>query len=301
MIGLGVSAVTAADLDGDTDPDLAVVFSGGFDPGGVSILRNNGAGSFQEVASSPEAAGDDPAYVAAADLDGDTDRDLAITDKPNNDVKILLNMGSGDFTPAGSSPEAVGTGPLGIVAAQLDGDSDRDLAIANQQSHDVSILLNGGSADFTPAASSPEPANAFFPQTIVAADFNGDGDQDLATANQGDDTLTTDVSVFRNNGSANFTQPATSPETAGARPLDITSADFNLDGRPDLAIANSNTDDVTILRNAGSHDFKEPASSPEAAGDGPRSLIAPDLDGDGDRDLAVANKVSHDVTILRNR
>ena len=57
---------------------------------------------------------------------------------------------------------------------------------------------------------------------------------------------------------------------------------------------------MTILRNPGAGNFSQPATSPEAVGDNPRSVAAADLDGDADRDLAIANAATDNVTILRN-
>jgi hypothetical protein len=58
---------------------------------------------------------------------------------------------------------------------------------------------------------------------------------------------------------------------------------------------------VTILRNSGAGNFSQPASSPEVVGDRPLSVAAADLDGDGDPDLALANQLTDNVSILRNR
>ena len=79
----------------------------------------------------------------------------------------------------------------------------------------------------------------------ATADFDGDGDTDLAVSNADDDN----VSILRNAG-GNFTQPATSPESAGDNPRRQVAADtLDGDGDPDLAIANQNGSSVTILRN----------------------------------------------------
>ena len=125
-------SVVAADLDGDTDKDLAVVDL--LIPGNVTILRNNGSGKFTQPASSPESVGNDPVSIAAADLNGDGDKDLAVANQQSFNVTILRNTGSGDFTEPASSPESAGTFPQGIVTGNLDGVGRPDLAVANQGS-----------------------------------------------------------------------------------------------------------------------------------------------------------------------
>jgi hypothetical protein len=286
------AAVAAADFDGDGDRDLAVTNAGS---GNVTIQRNDGAGDFEQPASSPEAAGTAPFSVAAADLDGDSDRDLAVANLGSDDVTILRNNGSGNFAQAGSSPEAAGDGPGSVAAADLDGDGDQDLAVANEDSDNVTILRNNGAGNFVQPASSPEAAGSV-PLAVAAADLDGDSDQDLAVAATGTDTTT----ILSNNGSGNFAQASSSPEAAGDGPAAVAAADFDGDSDQDLAVANENSDNLTVLRNNGAGNFVQPASSPEAAGDGAGSVAAADFDGDGDQDLAVANFFSDDVTILRN-
>ncbi len=98
--------------------------------------------NFVEPTSSPEAAGDSPASVAAADLDGDGDNDLAVANANASGVTILRNNGFGNFFEPASSPEAAGSTPLSVAAADLDGDTDQDLAVANFSSDNVTILRN---------------------------------------------------------------------------------------------------------------------------------------------------------------
>jgi hypothetical protein len=288
----GPGSVVAADLDGDLDRDLAVANS---NEGNVSIFRNPGTGDFVEVPSSPEDAGVDPASLAAADLDGDGDRDLAVANAGTDDVTILRNNGSGNFSEPASSPEPVGDFPFSVVAGDLDGDGDQDLAVPNEFDNNVSILRNNGSGNFSEPGSSPEQVGDG-PIAIVAANFDADADTDLAVAN----AFANSVSFMRNNGSGNFVVPASSPEPTGDFPRAIVAADLDGDSDRDLATANLGTDNVTILRNAGTGNFIQPPTSPETAGTDPGGITAADFDLDGDQDLATANITSADVTVLRN-
>lgn len=185
-------AVAAADLDGDADRDLAVVNTSG---GNLTILRNNGSGNFIEPGSSPEDAGSFPDALAAADLDGDADRDLAVANQESDDLTILRNNGSGNFGTPRSSPEPAGDILADLVAADLDGDGDRGLAVANAlaTSNVMTILKNTGSGNFFQPGSSPEQAGNK-PVSIAAADFDGDGDTDLAVTNQN----AANVTILRN-------------------------------------------------------------------------------------------------------
>jgi len=286
----------AADLNGDGDRDLAVA---NVDSDNVTILFNLpelGPANFAEPIWSPEPVGDAAFSVVAADFDGDGDQDLAVANEFSDNVTILRNNGAGNFAQPATSPEAGGDEPTGLVASDLDGDGDQDLAVASFLSNAVTILRNTGAGNFVQPATSPE-ATGSVPREVVAADLDGDADPDLAVPN----SFGASVTILKNNGAGDFVQPPTSPEAAGSGSRSVAAADFDGDGDRDLAVANAGSDDVTILRNNGAGNFVQPATSPEAAGDGPFSVAAADLDGDADPDLAVANSFSDNVTILRNR
>jgi hypothetical protein len=175
-------AIAVGDFDNDGDGDLALP---NFFDGDVTVLKNDGSADFTEPNSSPEAANATPRSIAAADFDGDGDGDLAVGDDSPGDVVVLKSNGSGNFTEPSSSPEAAGDLPSSITAADFDADTDVDLAVGNVVSDDVTILRNNGSGNFTEPATSPELIpNAF---AMVDRDLDGDGDPDLAAADQGGD------------------------------------------------------------------------------------------------------------------
>ncbi|HUV29881.1 MAG TPA: FG-GAP-like repeat-containing protein [Acidobacteriota bacterium] len=178
------AGIVAADLDTDGDMDLAVSnWSGPPDTvGSVSILLNNGDGTF--AAKTDFAAGLGAQFVCASDLDADGDMDLAAVSHYNESVSVLLNNGDGTFE--AYTPYAVGEGPRVVVAADFDGDGDPDLAATNYYNYNVSVLASNGDGTFAPQAVYAAGSN---PHGLFAADLNGNGTMDVVTANAGSDSL----------------------------------------------------------------------------------------------------------------
>jgi hypothetical protein len=206
-------------------------------------------------------------------------------------------LGSASLSPESSSlawlsPQSPATGidPWGIATADFNGDGIPDLAVSNEASSTMTILLGNGNGTFTPAPASP--ATGADPGLVVTADFNGDGIPDLAVVNVESGTVT----VLLGKGNGTFTPTAVSP-AAGYWPIAIAAADFNGDGIPDLAIVNEDSDTVTILLGKGDGTFAPTAVSP-ATGFDPWAIVAADFNGDGVPDLAIANTESDTLTIL---
>src|SRR5262249_7005588 len=131
------------------------------------------------------------------------------------------------------------------------------------------------------------------PYAVAAADFNGDGKPDLATANGGNNS--NNVSVLFNNGNGTFGNKVDYP--AGASPRSVAAADFNGDGKPDLAVGNGGASSVNVLRNNGDGTFAAAAYYSLDTGE-TYAVVAADLNGDGKPDLAAAN-YSRDVVSVR--
>jgi hypothetical protein len=133
------------------------------------------------------------------------------------------------------------------------------------------------------------------PFAVAVADFNGDGIPDLAVGNGANNS----VAIFLGNGDGTFTQAANSPVTVGGIPFSIAAGDFNLDGIPDLAIANAGSSTMTILLGNGDGTFKQAANSPVTVGNNPHSVAVGDFNGDGIPDLVtVGNTSAGTVTTL---
>jgi hypothetical protein len=292
-VGDEPQSVAVGDFDGDDVLDLAVANE---DSNNVSILLGDGDGTFTQAAESPITVGDEPQSVAVGDFDGDDVLDLAVPNGGSDNISILLGDGDGTFTQAAESPVTVGDHPFSVAVGDFDGDDVLDLAVTNEDSNNVSILLGDGNGTFTEEPTESPVTVGDAPVTVAVGDFDGDDVLDLAVTNQGSNN----VSILLGDGDGTFTQATESPITVGDFPFSVAVGDFDGDDVLDLAVANVDSDDVSILLGDGDGTFtEEPTESPiTAVGDGPFSFAVEDFDGDDVLDLAVGNVISDDVSIL---
>jgi hypothetical protein len=201
--------IVIADFNGDHKPDVAVLSNSE-----LAIFLGNGDGTFASPVS--YFAGSDPSRLAAADFNNDGNVDVAVASAVG--LAILLGKGDGTFQPATFSSQLTGLSAV----ADLNLDGNADLIDSTQ------VLLGKGDGTF----GNPIPTGGQF-GSLALADVNGDGLLDLVTAypntnlhplqvslGHGDGTFASPISVISLNGETQF----------------LLAADFNGDGKPDLAV-----------------------------------------------------------------
>ncbi len=289
-------SVAVGDFNGDSKPDLAI----GGDPG-ISVLLGNGDGTFNQASGSPISMfsaqqGTDPlpAAVVVGDFNNSGKLGIAVADAGYaiNNVPVLLGNGDGTFTLSTGPGNTNNYSSCSMAAADFNADGNLDLAITNDL-YGMAILLGYGDGAFNPAAGSPiqTPLGSCF---VAVGDFNGDGKLDLAIANSNGNTVT----ILLGNGDGTFTQALNSPITVGNAPGAIVAGDFNGDGKTDIAVANYADNTVTILLGNGDGTFTAAAGSPISVGTSPDAIAVGDFLGNGELDLAVANSGSNNVTLM---
>jgi hypothetical protein len=295
-VGTGPLSVSAGDFSGDGKLDLAV---GNFTNDNVTILLGNGNGTFAAAPGSPittgSVVGGEPASITLGDFNGDGKLDLAAANYDGSSVSVLLGKGNGTFAAAPGSPINVGTQPYALAIGDFNGDGKTDLAVANFGGATVSVLLGNGNGSFTAAPGSPAAVGSQ-PTSVAVGDFNGDGKADLAVANSNSNT----VSVLLGVGNGSFTAAASSPIAVGADPSSVMAADFNGDGRADLAVANFNSNNMSLLVGNGDGTFAAASDSPIAVGTGPDAVSFGDINRDGKPDVIVSNSAGNSLSVLLN-
>ena len=187
-VGSNPISVAIGDLNGDGKPDLAVAnrYSGT-----VSVLLNTALTGIALPRSPPRAPSPSasiPWSVAIGDLNGDGKPDLAVANYGSGIVSVLLNTtapGSTTATFAAKRPSPSASGPRSVAIGDLNGDGKPDLAVANEASGTVSVLLNTTTPGSTTASFAAQQTFAVgsAPKSVAIGDLNGDGKPDLAVAN----------------------------------------------------------------------------------------------------------------------
>jgi hypothetical protein len=243
------SDIVSADFNADGKLDLAtsnVNGTSGGTNGAVRVMFGLGTGAFGNAQD--YTMRNTPIAIAAGDLNGDSKPDLVVTDAGDQFSSVILNTCVGCVAPSFGSRADYDMGATNVSLTLDDFSGDGKLDIATSMTNrNASVLANNGSGAFasagqfyTGAPSNNAPVNSH----ITGGDFNNDGKKDMAVV--WDFSVYSRLSIFLNTG-AGSCQTATcfgAPtiyDSTGRTPSDIATADFNRDGRPDLAISNFST------------------------------------------------------------
>jgi hypothetical protein len=240
-----------ADFNRDRKPDVAISVT---TTDSAAVLLGNGDGTFQAAVN--YAVGGAPQGIAAADVNADGKPDIVSADECGDDlecrdgtVSVLLGNGDGTFQPRLVFAE--GLFPLSIAVADFNGDRHRDLAVANPCGTDdtcvsmgsVGIMLGNGDGTFQPVAH--YATTGFLTARVAVGDFDLDTHPDVVATN----VQQSDITVLPGNGDGSL--GTGTDYIVGLTPIAVTVSHFNRDGAPDLAVADENSNEVSVLINRG--------------------------------------------------
>jgi hypothetical protein len=311
--GFDLGSFAVGDFNGDGIPDVAMST---YMPSGssrlVTIMLGKGDGTFTQGQTLTLPSNEQPQQIAVADFNNDGVADLAIEEwngsatNPIYWIQIALGNGDGTFTlsPPMALPEAAG-GDIydNYLVGDFNGDGKADLVITYQAllasgvgTRNLGFLSGNGDGTFAPMTLAYQTTNpiGLCVDSMVVADFNGDGNLDLACANDqtdGPNPGPNSISVLLGDGHGSFSY--WSNVTVGAGLTYIAVADFNGDGKADLATASyyystGGTAVASVSVALGNGDGTFAASTPlPVSVNAPDFVVAGDFNGDGIPDFAV--------------
>ena len=291
-----------ADFNGDNKLDVAVLDDTANGPGGLPRLHvtlGNGLGGFGSTISTSFDASQ-PAALSGGDLNGDGKVDLVTVNRGGGNgnegsITIGLSDGTGNFQMQPNVSVRTSVNPVGVAFADFNKDGKMDLAVPS--GFGFSILLGNGAGGFAPRTHITT-ANS---SSIRAADLDGDGNVDLVMVSE---EINGKTSVVRGDGLGGFSAPV--QFNLGTFPSDLTLADFNNDGKLDLAVAISLQEaspspprsNIAVLLGDGAGGFGSPVNI--ATERSASRIIAGDLNGDAKTDLITANQGVNSLTVALN-
>lgn len=216
-----------------------------------------------------------PQAIVGADFNRDGKPDVATANPGASGVSILLGTGTGGFKPAINV--TIGHSPTFLLATDVNGDNKTDIVTANND-NTVTVLLGNGLGGFTSAGTVPAGNG---PASITAGDFNGDGKVDLAVADSGNGSSV--LTLLMGAGRGKFNPSGTL--TVGNKPLSVVAADFNEDGKLDLASVSGGFGYLNVNLGNGDGTFGAPTNF--TTGFCAASMALGDFNHDNHVDLAV--------------
>ena len=272
--------VRLGDFTGNGIEDLAVLTTKG-----VSIYLGNGQGGF----SSPVTydVGSDPTGLTVADLLGDGKLDLLVGNA-YGDVLTLVGNGDGTFRPFEPVKAAVA-----LAVADLTGNGALDFVFADQSLNQVTVVYGTpGTSTGNPDIVGDQQTGVPAPGAVLLHDMNGDGIPDLIVANSGGNNIL----VYPGLGNGQFGPPVggTAGFPVGTDPTGLTVADLN--GQPDLLVADTGSNDVSVLLGQGEGSSWTMIPGARVQTDaGPVAVAVGDVLGGSQTDQAVGNSGANNV------
>jgi hypothetical protein len=330
--------INTGDLDADGMPDVAVANRVGNSLSVYRNTSDSLALSFAPKVD--HAIDSMPLFVAIGDLDGDGKPEMAAAGSTGNQVGVYKNYSTaGMIAFAAKVDYLTGNSPSAVIMADIDNDGKPELITANKSSGTISVLRNSiGETMISPApvitAITPANGPVGSAVTITGNYFNSAPDSNIVHfgAVQAAVTAATDTTITAIVPAGTTWQPVTVTTnlltgryeppfnltfdgtgfnttsfnskvsyTTGNYPRNVAMGDLDGDGRADLAVVNNNSNTLSIFRNTGATDSISLAARIDyTTGDAPFNVTIDDLDGDGKKEVIVADYYDNTISVYKN-
>lgn len=302
-------ALTAGDFNGDGVPDLILAIN---DPKiGFALITGRGDGSFNPPVHFANVAGADTPAIAAVDLDNDGNLDAVAGHSfacyvapcaTATSITVMRGRGDGTFHPA--SVVAVGLETAAIGVGDFNRDGFKDLALASSRGR-VQVLLGRGDGTFAQQrlTLAAEEGLGMNNTDIDVADVNADLIDDLVVALAVNGSRTV---ILLGNGDGSFRELPFIQEPAIRIPQYQAVADYNGDGRLDLALSLAwGSQGLMEIRNGNGDGTFGPLvlyfAPPDKSSIGGAKIASGDFNGDGKADIALGwGGATTGLAVLRN-
>ena len=288
--GSGPFRIGVGDFNNDNQSDIVIT---NLWAGNIVVYLGYGNGTFRHISLYSTGETSAPLAVTFGDFNNDSRLDIVVANHGSDNIGVFVGYGNGSFETMITYSTGAGSSPYCVTVADFNNDGQLDIAVANDDTSNVGILLGYGNGTFVNQVTF-RLGNTAGPNGLTVGDFNGDNQLDIATANNNDDTV--GILLGYGNGSfAPFTKYLTGD---GSQPNCISVGDFNNDNILDIAVTNYGTKNIVVLFGFGDGSFLLGTAYSTGIASLPYALVNGDFNKDSRLDIAVASRQSSKIGIF---
>lgn len=293
----------SGDIDGDGKIDIVVPNSGS---NTVSVFRNINVSGHQFDSTSFAAKMDlttqtVPMNAMVYDVDNDGKKDVVVAHYGITSISVFPGNSTVGSISFGTRIDITGsTNPSYVVFEDIDGDNKAEMIVTNFGSATVSVFKNTSTTGAISFAAKVDFATGSGPAILKTSDINGDGKRDIVLTNYNGNSFSVLKNKTLTGGAISFDAAKNFNTQSLPNGLDI--YDINKDGKPDVALTNSNSSTISVYKNISVTDtikFGSPVIF--NVGTIAQSLIFADMDGDSLKDICVTNRTSNTLSVFKTK
>ncbi|CAF0742600.1 unnamed protein product [Adineta steineri] len=274
-------SIVIVDLNKNGRLDIVVANSG---TDNVGIFYGNNNGTFSNMIALPTGSGSGPTAVAVVDINNDAQLDIVVANYGNNNFGVLLGCVNGTFFRQLTYSTGDYSEPCHLAVCDFDNDNRMDVVVVNSGSNSLGVFFGYVSDSFL-SAPTYLSAPSSHPTSIAYADFNNDNQMDVVVTNNGADN----IMILFGSGYGTFISQMTYSTGMGSQPSSVAVEDLNKDGRLDIVVTNSGTNNIVVFLGNNISNFSNPMTYSTGLRSQPNAVAIVDFDNDGQLDIAIAS------------
>jgi hypothetical protein len=252
-----------------------------------------GNGTFSSQTKYLTGSGSYPWCTAVADFNKDSHLDIVVCNYWGSTIGIFLGFGNGTFSSQTTYSTGNNSGPISIAVGDFNNDSRLDIVVANHLNYNIGIFLGYGNGTFSRQVTFSTGTNSY-PISVAVADFNNDSRLDIVVA----DFWADRIDLFFGYGDGTFSDVITYSTGSYSGPVSVVVGDFNNDTQLDVAVTNSNTDNIGVFFGNGNGTFSSQTTFSTGNGSRSYSMAIGDFNNDNQLDIAIANLGNNNFGVL---
>ncbi|CAF1433358.1 unnamed protein product [Adineta steineri] len=284
------SMIVIYDLNKDGRLDIVVANAG---TDNVGILYGNNNGTFSNMIALPTGSGSSPSAVAIVDINNDAQLDIVVANYGNNQLGVLLGCVNGTFFSQLTYSTGDYSEPCHLAVGDFNNDNRMDVVVVNSGSDSLGVFFGYVSDSFLSAPSYLSKTSSH-PTSIARADFNNDTQMDVVVTNNGADN----IMILFGSGYGTFISQITYSTGVNSQPSSVAVEDLNKDGRLDIVVTNSGTNNIVVFLGNNISSFSNPMTYSTGLRSQPNAVAIVDFDNDGQLDIAVASYGANSMSVF---